>query len=84
MNGVLLREAAWRVRARARTLAETGGAAPSPCNSVCRMDESSGLCLGCLRTLDEIAAWGGMSDAGRQVCWAVLAGRARHLLEDPA
>ena len=30
---------------------------PSPCISVCRMDAASGLCEGCLRTLDEIAAW---------------------------
>ncbi len=26
------------------------------------MDATSRLCEGCLRTLDEIAAWGGMSD----------------------
>ncbi len=34
----------------------------SPCISVCRMDGASNLCEGCLRTLDEIACWGGMSD----------------------
>lgn len=31
---------------------------PSPCINVCRMDRKSGLCEGCLRTLDEITAWG--------------------------
>ena len=28
---------------------------PSPCISVCRMDEATGLCQGCWRTLGEIA-----------------------------
>ena len=28
----------------------------SPCVNVCRMDELSGLCEGCLRTIDEIAS----------------------------
>lgn len=30
---------------------------PSPCVNVCQMDPASGLCRGCLRTLDEIAGW---------------------------
>ena len=29
----------------------------SPCIQVCRMDSASGLCLGCARSLDEIARW---------------------------
>jgi predicted Fe-S protein YdhL (DUF1289 family) len=29
----------------------------SPCNNVCRMDPVTGLCEGCLRSLDEIARW---------------------------
>ena len=28
---------------------------PSPCVSVCRMDARRGLCIGCCRTLEEIA-----------------------------
>ena len=32
----------------------------SPCVNVCEMGDD-GLCEGCLRTLDEIAAWGVMS-----------------------
>jgi len=27
------------------------------------MDPQRGVCIGCCRTLDEIARWGGMSDA---------------------
>ncbi len=35
----------------------------SPCNKICTLDAASGLCIGCGRTLDEIARWGSMSDA---------------------
>lgn len=37
----------------------------SPCVKVCQMDPRRGLCLGCARTLDEIARWAQMSDAER-------------------
>ena len=37
----------------------------TPCIDVCKMDSASGLCLGCGRTLDEIARWGSMSDGER-------------------
>lgn len=41
----------------------------SPCISVCRMDEATGWCAGCLRTLDEIAVWSIFSDdEKRAVC----------------
>jgi predicted Fe-S protein YdhL (DUF1289 family) len=49
----------------------------SPCIDVCRMDPRSGLCEGCLRTLDEIAAWGTLSDAGKQAVWQRLELRRR-------
>ncbi len=39
---------------------------PSPCINVCRMNDGSGLCEGCLRTLDEIAAWGGLDDTRKR------------------
>ncbi len=35
----------------------------SPCISVCAMDDLSGLCLGCYRTLDEIKDWWDMTPA---------------------
>jgi uncharacterized protein len=42
---------------------------PSPCTSVCRMDEASGWCQGCLRTLDEIGFWSVLDEADKQaVC----------------
>ena len=49
----------------------TGGV-PSPCINVCRMDEASGLCEGCLRTIGEIAAWGGMADDDKRALWREL------------
>jgi hypothetical protein len=53
--------------------AGTGEDVPSPCISVCRMDAQGELCLGCLRTLDEIAAWGRMGDADKRDVWAQIA-----------
>lgn len=52
---------------------------PSPCISVCRMDSRSRLCEGCLRTLDEIAAWSTMSDADKRAVWALLPQRSAAL-----
>lgn len=34
----------------------------SPCNRICTMDERTGWCLGCWRTLAEIVEWGPASD----------------------
>lgn len=31
--------------------------AESPCIGICSIDESSGYCLGCYRTIDEIKTW---------------------------
>jgi predicted Fe-S protein YdhL (DUF1289 family) len=44
----------------------------SPCIKVCQMDPQRGLCLGCARTLDEIARWGSMTDAERERVMAQL------------
>ena len=42
--------------------AASGAGVTSPCINVCQMDATSGLCRGCLRTLDEIAGWSRASD----------------------
>ena len=39
---------------------------PSPCIDVCRMNAATGLCDGCLRTIDEIVAWGALDDAAKR------------------
>jgi predicted Fe-S protein YdhL (DUF1289 family) len=36
------------------------------------MDAASGLCEGCLRTIDEIAAWGTMGDDDKRAVWQRL------------
>jgi uncharacterized protein len=40
-------------------------AVPSPCIDVCRLD-AQGLCVGCRRTLDEIAEWPRANEARRR------------------
>jgi uncharacterized protein len=37
----------------------------SPCISVCTMDEVSGFCLGCYRTIEEIQSWWDLDNAQR-------------------
>lgn len=62
----------WRRVAEMAPLAGEGKHVPSPCQSVCIMHPGTGWCEGCLRTLDEIAAWGRMNDAARRSVWARL------------
>lgn len=57
------------------------GEVPSPCISVCRMDEQTQWCSGCYRTLGEIAGWGGMTDEERLAAWERI--EARQLLPPP-
>ena len=47
----------------------------SPCINVCTLDPETQVCLGCLRTIDEIAAWGGASNAERAAIVAQLPAR---------
>ena len=54
-------------------------AVKSPCIKVCQMDAQRGLCLGCARTLDEIARWGSMSDAEREAVMLLLEARKARL-----
>ena len=37
----------------------------SPCVKICTLDARSGLCLGCGRTIDEIARWTAMRASER-------------------
>jgi predicted Fe-S protein YdhL (DUF1289 family) len=50
---------------------------PSPCNTICRIDEATGWCQGCGRTLCEIAGW---SAAGAEEKRAILARIAQRRL----
>lgn len=65
------------LRARAAIVAcDVQAEPPSPCLSVCCMSPDSGLCAGCLRTLDEIAAWSNMPVTQRHRVWQAIAQRA--------
>ena len=46
----------------------------SPCRKVCAIGRSTGLCIGCGRTLAEIAGWASMNPDERR--------RVMHLLPD--
>lgn len=44
----------------------------TPCIKVCAVSGQSGLCIGCGRTLTEIASWGSLDEAQRQAILAAL------------
>nr|WP_028229970.1 DUF1289 domain-containing protein [Paraburkholderia mimosarum] len=54
---------------------------PSPCINICRMHEASGLCEGCLRTLDEIASWSTFDEAAKRAVWDAIEMRHAEWLE---
>ncbi len=47
----------------------------TPCVQVCVVDTGAGLCLGCKRTLPEIARWSRLSDDERAAIMAELPAR---------
>ena len=49
----------------------------SPCISVCVMDPGLGYCIGCLRTLDEIADWINLDSAARLSVWDAISLRRK-------
>jgi predicted Fe-S protein YdhL (DUF1289 family) len=56
---------------------------PSPCTHLCRINPDTLWCDGCLRTLDEIAAWPCMDDDQKRAVWALLDERRRTLANPP-
>ncbi|MBV8665140.1 MAG: DUF1289 domain-containing protein [Burkholderiaceae bacterium] len=48
------------------------GAAPSPCINICTMDQGTGFCQGCLRTIDEIVQWGTASESYKRAVWVEI------------
>ena len=57
--------------------AQNGAPPPikTPCIKVCVVDGESGLCLGCYRKLNEVAAWSRLTDAERDTILAELPDR---------
>ncbi|KLN59906.1 hypothetical protein WH96_14310 [Kiloniella spongiae] len=46
-----------RKKRREKLLQELDSSIPSPCTSVCQMDDLTQLCIGCHRTINEIRDW---------------------------
>ena len=56
----------------------------SPCIKTCTLDARSGLCLGCGRTIEEIARWTAMSTAERARVMDELPGRLARVRAETA
>jgi len=66
-------------------MSELLSAVPSPCISICKLDEDRVYCTGCLRTRDEIREWSRVDDARRQeIVDIARARRARAVAADPS
>jgi predicted Fe-S protein YdhL (DUF1289 family) len=52
----------------------------TPCIAICRIDEGSGLCVGCGRSRPEIAAW---VDLGEPARLALMGQLPRRFQENP-
>lgn len=48
----------------------------SPCRRICTLDPATRVCTACLRTLDEIARWGAMSDDEKRAVLSRIAAAA--------
>jgi predicted Fe-S protein YdhL (DUF1289 family) len=51
----------------------------TPCVNVCLLDTEFGVCIGCGRTLEEIAGWASMTDRERRAIMALLPARLESL-----
>jgi uncharacterized protein len=60
---------------------ERGARVESPCVKTCLIHPTGRLCVGCLRTIDEISAWGRMGHEERRAVMAALPSRAAILAE---
>lgn len=50
---------------------------PSPCVNICAIDPARGVCVGCFRTLDEIASWVEFDAPQRVAVWDAIAERKK-------
>jgi predicted Fe-S protein YdhL (DUF1289 family) len=53
----------------------------TPCVNVCLLDSETGLCVGCGRSIKEIASWASISDSDRRAIMAALPARMMRLEE---
>lgn len=76
---ILLENAMEMLAARAITAGASDLNVPSPCISVCRMDEHNAVCTGCLRSLDEIRVWSTSTDPEKKAIWLQIGQRLQAL-----
>ena len=57
---------------RSASVQAAGKSSMSPCVSVCRMDETTDVCLGCLRTRSEISVWSTLDEDGKFAVWTSI------------
>ncbi|MEM7398682.1 MAG: DUF1289 domain-containing protein [Pseudomonadota bacterium] len=54
----------------------------TPCVNICMLDETSGLCIGCGRSGEEIADWVNLSPEERRAIMTTLPERLRRLEDE--
>jgi len=53
----------------------------SPCNNICKMDNENKYCVGCYRTLDEIAQWQSMTEIQKKRVYELIELRKKKLFK---
>jgi hypothetical protein len=56
----------------------------TPCVEICEIDDATGLCTGCGRTLNEIAGWAQLTDSQRREIMARLPARLKRATKQAA
>ncbi len=64
-----------RARRRPRARREFDTSVPSPCITVCQVDDATGCCIGCYRSIDEIREWPILSADEKRTVLARIAER---------
>ena len=64
-----------RARRRTRPRREFDTSVPSPCITVCQVDDATGCCIGCYRSIDEIREWPILSADEKRAVLARIAER---------
>ena len=64
-----------RARRRPRRRREFDTSVPSPCITVCQVDDATGCCIGCYRSIDEIREWPILSADEKRAVLARIAER---------
>ena len=64
-----------RARRRPRARREFDSSVPSPCITVCQVDDATGCCIGCYRSIDEIREWPILSADEKRTVLARIAER---------